>query len=149
MLQVNYVNVMFVDNPVGTGFSYVDSRSKLTSNNKQIASDLVEMMRGFLKRHPQFRSTPVYIFSESYGGKMAAEFGLNLYKVRNSFKNYRRVKTSHLPCGYTSDSDFQEKKAGTIDCNIRGVALGDAWISPVDTVMSWANFLLQTVSAFI
>ncbi|KAK3930482.1 Retinoid-inducible serine carboxypeptidase [Frankliniella fusca] len=116
---VKYVNVMFVDNPVGTGFSYVDSSSKLTTNNKQIASDLVELMRGFLKRHPQFRTIPVYVFSESYGGKMAAEFALNLFK---------------------------EKKAGTIDVNIQGVALGDAWISPVDTVLSWANYLLQTVS---
>ncbi|XP_052128745.1 retinoid-inducible serine carboxypeptidase-like isoform X1 [Frankliniella occidentalis] len=114
---VKYVNVMFVDNPVGTGFSYVDSTSKLTTNNKQIASDLVELTRGFLKRHPQFRNIPVYVFSESYGGKMAAEFALNLFK---------------------------EKKAGTIDVNIQGVALGDAWISPVDTVLSWANYLLQT-----
>lgn len=72
---------MFIDNPVGTGFSYVDSPSKLATNNKQIASDLVELMRGFLKRHPQFRTLPVYVFSESYGGKMAAEFALNLFKV--------------------------------------------------------------------
>lgn len=84
--QVKYVNVMFVDNPVGTGFSYVDSTSKLTTNNKQIASDLVELTRGFLKRHPQFRNIPVYVFSESYGGKMAAEFALNLFKVRKTNK---------------------------------------------------------------
>lgn len=41
---------------------------------------------------------------------------------------------------------LQERKAGTIDVNLQGVALGDAWISPVDTVLSWADYLLQTVS---
>lgn len=34
-LQV--ANLLFIDNPVGTGYSYVDDVSKLATNNTQIA----------------------------------------------------------------------------------------------------------------
>jgi len=114
---VNHVNLMFVDNPVGTGFSYVDRTTQLATTNKQIALDLVELVRGFLNKHPQFKDIPLYIFSESYGGKMAAEAGLYLFK---------------------------EKESGKLDVNIKGVALGDSWISPIDSVLTWAPYLLQT-----
>jgi serine carboxypeptidase 1 len=80
-LQVYYVNVLFIDNPVGTGFSYVDSSSAFTTTNAEIAEDLVNFIKGFLDAHPDFKTVPLYIFSESYGGKMAAEFALALDKV--------------------------------------------------------------------
>lgn len=79
---VKDVNVIFVDNPVGTGFSYVESTSALTTTNREIAIDFVEMLRGFYAEHPEFKSTPFYIVSESYGGKMTAEIALVLDQVR-------------------------------------------------------------------
>lgn len=74
---------MFVDSPVGTGYSYVDNVTALARTNRQTSIDLVEMTRQFLIKYPQFREIPVYIFGESYGGKVAAEFALYLYQVRN------------------------------------------------------------------
>lgn len=114
-------NVLFIDNPVGSGFSYAESTSAFAVDNAQIASDLLQLMHGFYKKLPQFRDVPVYITSESYGGKMAAEFALLWYKA---------------------------EKSGTIDSKLRGVGLGDSWISPLDSVLTWAPFLLQTVSRF-
>ncbi|XP_014230834.1 retinoid-inducible serine carboxypeptidase-like [Trichogramma pretiosum] len=110
-------NVLFIDNPVGSGFSYVTSSAAFARTNAQIADDLVECMRAFYKQVPQFRNVPVYITSESYGGKMAAEFAFNWYKA---------------------------EKAGSIKSNLKGVGLGDAWISPEDSVMTYAPYLLQT-----
>ncbi|XP_046389551.1 retinoid-inducible serine carboxypeptidase-like [Ischnura elegans] len=113
---VNYVNVLFIDNPVGTGYSYVTSSDLYTTNNAEIAADLLSFMKEFLSKNPEWQNVPLYIFSESYGGKMAAEFGLSLYKA---------------------------KQAGEIQVNIKGVTLGDSWISPIDSVMTWAPFLLN------
>jgi serine carboxypeptidase 1 len=79
---VNYTNVLFVDNPVGTGFSYVNDTKLLAKNNSQITDDLMQLMGGFLQKVPEFQVIPLYIFSESYGGKMAAQFSLRLTKVR-------------------------------------------------------------------
>ena len=32
-------------------------------------------------------------------------------------------------------------ESGNINVNFKGVALGDSWISPVDSVMSWGPYL--------
>ncbi|EDV96064.1 retinoid-inducible serine carboxypeptidase [Drosophila grimshawi] len=113
---VKDMNVIFIDNPVGSGFSYVDSSSEYTTTNKQIALDLVEFMKGFYANHPEFKTVPLHIFCESYGGKMAPEFALELYYAieRNEIKS-----------------------------NFASVGLGDPWTSPIDSVMAWAPYLLQ------
>jgi serine carboxypeptidase 1 len=33
---------------------------------------------------------------------------------------------------------------GKIKCNLKGVSLGDSWISPIDSVLTWAPFLYST-----
>lgn len=81
---VKNANVLFIDSPVGSGFSYAESSSALTRDNKQIAEDLVQTMRGFYEKLPEFKSVPLAITSESYGGKVAAEFAYELDKVIRS-----------------------------------------------------------------
>lgn len=114
---VQHANVLFVDNPVGTGFSYVTNKSALTHNNTEIANDLLMFFQSFLKKLPEFQKTPLYIFSESYGGKMAASFSKTLLKAID---------------------------AKTILCNFKGVAMGDSWISPIDSVLTWGPYLYST-----
>lgn len=112
------MNVLFIDNPVGSGFSFVDNLELLTKNNQQISDDLIVFMRKFMAKHPEFQTVPLYIFSESYGGKMAAEFALDLHKA------------------------VQE---GAIKSNPKAVVFGDPWISPIDSMLSWAPFLFNNV----
>ncbi|XP_018790727.1 PREDICTED: retinoid-inducible serine carboxypeptidase-like [Bactrocera latifrons] len=113
---VKDMNVLFIDNPVGSGYSYVDSVLYLTKNNNEIALDLVRLMKGFYKQHPEFESVPLHIFCESYGGKMAPEFALELYYAI---------------------------QRGELRSNLTSVALGDPWTSPIDSVLAWAPLLLQ------
>ncbi|XP_072743969.1 retinoid-inducible serine carboxypeptidase [Anoplolepis gracilipes] len=112
----NY-NVLFIDNPVGTGFSNVEDETAFATTNAEIASDLLECVRGFYEKLPKFKPVPTYITTESYGGKMGAEFALVWDRAQ---------------------------KAGTIESNLKGVALGDAWISPIDSVLTWGPYLLST-----
>lgn len=57
------------------------------------------------------------------------------------------VKNFELKFMYLSNMDvLQEQKNGTIISNLKGVALGDAWISPIDSVLTWAWYLLSTVN---
>ncbi|XP_006889321.1 PREDICTED: retinoid-inducible serine carboxypeptidase [Elephantulus edwardii] len=107
-------SLLFVDNPVGTGFSYVNGSGKYTKNLDMVASDMMVLLKTFFNSHREFQTIPFYIFSESYGGKMAAGIGLELHKA------------------------IQQ---GSIQCNFAGVALGDSWISPIDSVLSWGPYL--------
>lgn len=77
-----YANILFVDNPVGAGFSYVDQLNALTTTNEQIANDFVALLTGFYKAVPDMKKVPLYIFCESYGGKMTVDIALALDKVR-------------------------------------------------------------------
>lgn len=74
-------NVLFVDNPVGVGFSHVDTSSYLTTTNRQIAEDFLVFLKEFYKTIPDLKNTPLFIFAESYGGKMAAEIALVVDEV--------------------------------------------------------------------
>lgn len=78
---VKNANVLFIDSPVGTGFGYADSPKAFARTNKQIALDLVEVLRAFYNQIPEFEQVPLYILSESYGGKVAAEFAFELDRV--------------------------------------------------------------------
>ncbi|KAK2111625.1 Retinoid-inducible serine carboxypeptidase [Saguinus oedipus] len=73
-------SLLFVDNPVGTGFSYVNNSGAYAKDLAMVASDMMVLLKAFFSCHKEFQTVPFYIFSESYGGKMAAGIGLELYK---------------------------------------------------------------------
>ncbi|XP_039979894.1 retinoid-inducible serine carboxypeptidase [Xiphias gladius] len=114
---VQAASVLFVDNPVGTGFSYTDRPDGYATNVAMVASDMLVLLKHFFTENAEFQSIPFYIFSESYGGKMAAAISLELIKAIAQ---------------------------GTLKCSFAGVALGDSWISPVDSVMTWGPYLYTT-----
>ncbi|XP_031174041.1 retinoid-inducible serine carboxypeptidase [Sander lucioperca] len=114
---VQAASVLFVDNPVGTGFSYTDRPDGYATDVATVASDMLVLLQHFFKKMSEFQSNPFYIFSESYGGKMAAAISLELTKAIAQ---------------------------GTVKCNFAGVALGDSWISPLDSVMTWGPYLYTT-----
>ncbi|XP_044263169.1 retinoid-inducible serine carboxypeptidase-like isoform X2 [Tribolium madens] len=107
-------NVLFIDNPVGVGFSYIsDNETKMVTNGDETAEDLYNFLKIFLKEtHPEFRKVPIYVFGESYGGKMATEF---VYKLT------QKEKTENLTL-----------------CNLKALALGDAFISPISYINNYA-----------
>lgn len=92
---INDYNVLFIDNPIGSGFSYAESFSAYAKTNRQIADDLIECMRGFFNEFPDFIEVPTYITAESYGGKMAAEFALIWFKVKYFFYYFNSLSVKN------------------------------------------------------
>ncbi|KJH51452.1 serine carboxypeptidase [Dictyocaulus viviparus] len=107
-------DMVYVDSPVGAGFSYVDNEDAFTTNVTQIGHDLLVWIRQFLVIHPEYRIRPFFIFCESYGGKVGAEFAQLITK---------------------------EIDIGNLQLNFCGLALGDSWISAMDYVNSWGQYL--------
>ncbi|XP_076885505.1 serine carboxypeptidase II-2-like isoform X2 [Bidens hawaiensis] len=62
-------NLLFVDSPVGVGYSYSNTSSDITSNgDKRTAADSLQFLLKWLERFPQFKGRDFYIAGESYAG---------------------------------------------------------------------------------
>lgn len=78
----NFANVVYLDNPVGVGFSDANQED-YTTNEDQIAANLYKFLIGFLIKYPQFKNRALFIHGESYGGKFAVAFGKYIHQYSN------------------------------------------------------------------
>uniref|UniRef100_M8AT48 Carboxypeptidase n=1 Tax=Aegilops tauschii TaxID=37682 RepID=M8AT48_AEGTA len=62
-------NVLFLESPVGVGFSYSNTTSEYDlSGDKRTADDAFVFLLNWLKRFPEYKGRPFYISGESYAG---------------------------------------------------------------------------------
>ncbi|XP_057954452.1 serine carboxypeptidase-like 51 isoform X2 [Malania oleifera] len=111
-------DLLFVDNPVGTGFSFVEDKKLLVKTDVEAAADLTTLLMELFNKNQSLQRSPLYIVAESYGGKFAVTLGLFVLAAIENAK---------------------------LNLKLGGVALGDSWISPEDFVFSWGP-LLKDVS---
>ncbi|KAM7470526.1 hypothetical protein LguiA_008709 [Lonicera macranthoides] len=61
-------NIIFLDQPVNTGFSYADTFEASKTSDTLSATQTYEFLRKWLRFHPRFMSNPLYICGISYSG---------------------------------------------------------------------------------
>ncbi|CAN6469659.1 unnamed protein product [Victoria cruziana] len=111
-------DLLFVDSPVGTGYSFVEDKDLAVKTDEEAAADLTTLLIKLSNDKKFLQSSPLFVVAESYGGKHAVTLGLAVYDAIQS---------------------------GKLQMQLGGVALGDSWISPEDFVLSWGP-LLKDVS---
>ncbi|KAL6878232.1 hypothetical protein ACP4OV_012402 [Aristida adscensionis] len=109
-------DLIFVDNPVGVGYSYVEDDSLLVTTDWQQAADATMLIKALVTEVPTLQSSPLFLVAESYGGKYAATIGAAVARAI---------------------------RAGELKITLGGVALGDSWISPEDFTLSYTPLLLS------
>ncbi|KAG4394465.1 hypothetical protein AAZX31_20G038800 [Glycine max] len=62
------LNILYVDAPVGTGYSYSKTQEGYYSNDEQLVEHMYDFFHKWLVDHPEFRSNPLYIGGGSYSG---------------------------------------------------------------------------------
>lgn len=75
-------HVLYVDQPVGTGFS---TASKLTNNNEQVTTDFVRWLQTFFTYFPHLQSKNVHLTGESYAGIYIPYFANEIMSGAYSF----------------------------------------------------------------
>jgi serine carboxypeptidase-like clade IV len=107
-------NVIWVDQPVGTGYSYTDSDKWLVTNEVEVAQDLWVFMQEFLKLYPAYQKNDFFVTGESYAGHYVPALG---YRI------------------------FQGNKAKQgIPVNLKGIAIGNGWVDPYKQYPGYAEF---------
>ncbi|XP_074291751.1 serine carboxypeptidase-like 3 isoform X3 [Silene latifolia] len=62
------VNILFVDLPVGSGYSYATTTRANYSGDLKIAENVNEFLRKWMLKHTQYVSNPLYVGGDSYSG---------------------------------------------------------------------------------
>ncbi|KAL8137579.1 hypothetical protein V2J09_003580 [Rumex salicifolius] len=106
--------LVFLDNPIGTGFSIASSPDEIPRDQNGVAHHLFVAIKSFIRLNPSFKSRPIYITGESYAGKYVPAIGYYILK-----------KNPHLP------------KSERI--NLAGVAIGDGLTDPIEQVKTHAS----------
>lgn len=77
---VDIADMVFIDQPVGTGFSYGDS---YLTKMEDGAIEFVNFLVAFIKKYPEYKSRGVVLSGESYAGKYLPHFATKVSQHNN------------------------------------------------------------------
>ena len=106
--------LLFLDNPIGTGFSIASTPQEIPKDQDSVAKHLFAAITSFTSLDPLFKHRPIYITGESYAGKYVPAIG---YYILN--------KNPQLPVSQR--------------VNLRGIAIGDGLTDPIIQVATHAD----------
>ncbi|KAJ6765499.1 SERINE CARBOXYPEPTIDASE-LIKE 48-RELATED [Salix purpurea] len=110
-------NIIFVDQPTGTGFSYTTAETDIRHDENGVSNDLYDFLQAFFKEHPQLAKNEFYITGESYAGHYIPAFASRVHQGN-------------------------KKKEG-IHINLKGFAIGNGLTQPEIQYKAYTDYALD------
>ncbi|KAJ8551914.1 hypothetical protein K7X08_028357 [Anisodus acutangulus] len=110
-------NLIYVDQPTGTGFSYSSDNTDIRHDEIGVSNDLYDFLQAFFKAHPDYAKNDFYITGESYAGHYIPAFAS---RVHQGNKN----------------------KEG-IPINLKGFAIGNGLTNPEIQYKAYTDYALD------
>ncbi|BAF28223.1 Os11g0460800 [Oryza sativa Japonica Group] len=102
-------NIIFVDSPVGAGFSYAATEEGSKSSDTNAVKQLLIFLRKWLHDHPRFSLNPLYIGGDSYSGMIVPTLTLAIDESNGSeekpFFNLKGYIAGNPVTDYKIDED--------------------------------------------
>ncbi|XP_039019072.1 serine carboxypeptidase-like isoform X1 [Hibiscus syriacus] len=111
-------NILFVDQPTGTGFSYTTDENDIRHNETGVSNDLYDFLQEFFKQHPEYVENDFYITGESYAGHYVPAFAVRVHQGNKA-------------------------KEG-IHVNLKGFAIGNGLTNPEIQYQAYPEYALNT-----
>ncbi|CAH1392265.1 unnamed protein product [Nezara viridula] len=108
-------NVIYIDNPVGVGFSFTESDSGYATDEVKVGEDLYSILVQFFQLFPDLQKNEFFISGESYAGKYIPAIGYTIYN--NNKINKQKI-------------------------NLKGLAIGDGYSDP-ENMLIYSDYLYQ------
>ncbi|CAK9237565.1 unnamed protein product [Sphagnum troendelagicum] len=110
-------NIIFVDQPVGTGFSYSSDLRDIRHDEEGVSEDMYDFFQAFFEAHPEFAKNNFFVTGESYAGH---------YVPAVTGRLHRSLK----------------KKEG-VPINLKGFAIGNGMTQPDIQYEAYADYALD------
>ncbi|CAJ1979244.1 unnamed protein product [Sphenostylis stenocarpa] len=110
-------NIIFVDQPMGTGFSHSSDDSDTPHDEVGVGNDLYDFLQEFFKHHQDFVHNDFYITGESYAGH-------------------------YVPALASRINQGNKRKQG-IHINLKGFAIGNGMTNPAIQFQAYPDFALE------
>lgn len=110
-------NIIFVDQPTGTGFSYSSDDRDTRHDETGVSNDLYDFLQVFFKKHPEFIKNDFFITGESYAGHYIPAFASRVHQGN-------------------------KKNEGT-HINLKGFAIGNGLTDPAIQYKAYTDYALE------
>lgn len=108
-------NVLYIDNPVGTGYSFTENDRGYVTNETQVGTDIRTALVQFFQLFPELRNNDFFVTGESYAGKYVPA-------VSHAIKDYN--------------------VNANIKINLKGLAIGNGLCDPENQLL-YSDYLYQ------
>ncbi|KAK5822408.1 Alpha/Beta hydrolase protein [Linnemannia elongata] len=136
----NEYSMLFVEQPVGTGYSFVNQNAMYTKlgyvkDQRAVVRDMLVFLDQFYERYPEQQKADLYIVGQSYAGKF-------IPSIAHAIMERNRKIQSKLP---------QSARGGAV-IPIKGISMGNSMTDPITQIQIHADHafylgLLTTLQA--
>uniref|UniRef100_A0A8C6S746 Probable serine carboxypeptidase CPVL n=2 Tax=Nannospalax galili TaxID=1026970 RepID=A0A8C6S746_NANGA len=110
------LSMLYIDNPVGTGFSFTESPQGYAISEDDVAQDLYSAIVQFFQLFPEYAKNDFYATGESYAGKYVPAIAHYIHSL-NPVRQFK--------------------------IHLKGIAIGDGYFDPESMIGGYATFLHQ------
>lgn len=108
-------SVVYIDNPVGTGFSFTEMDACYAKNEDDVAKDLYSALSQFFTLFSDIQPNDFYATGESYAGKYVPAISLKIHQ--------------------------ENQQSPKVKINLRGLVIGDGLCDPESMFPAYAPFM--------
>lgn len=109
------LSVLYIDNPVGTGYSFTKQEDGYCKTEEDVSKNLYETIVQFFQLFPELSTNEFYVTGESYAGKYAPALAYAIHQANSVSKT---------------------------KINLKGVAIGNGFSDPFN-MLSYGDYLYK------
>ncbi|KAI5633506.1 serine carboxypeptidase domain-containing protein [Phthorimaea operculella] len=131
-------HLIFIDNPVGTGFSYTEKEEGYCNDEDCVAKNLYKCLEQFFTLFPDLKNNEFYITGESYAGKYIPSLAMEIHRRnQNTVKSKSKTKDGEIEITVQNIGNKEQWKI-----NLQGLAMGNAFCDPINQI-DYGSYLYQ------
>ncbi|KAJ8726586.1 hypothetical protein PYW07_001284 [Mythimna separata] len=116
-------SLLFLDNPVGAGFSFTDDDRGYPDNEDDVGEQMLKFLVQFFEMFPELRAAPLFIAGQSYAGKYVPALAIQIHR-HNQDKTQQPINMKGISIG-NGLIELREMMHYSTLCEVLGILDGN------------------------